>query len=491
MDEDVSSFFKEDMTDEKPDETVATTGNSSAENRVTTDMLSGNKPEAKSTPEEKDTFESDYEQQQIKQVRKRYKKLNGAFTGKEFLDRIGYGFAAPQFITILFFLTGASPLLVGVVNGFRDLLGGLYSSFLQEFSQVKTFSKRFISSAGILFGFSLIGVVLAIRTSSVWIYAGALLIGSFGIVAYGEMHHRVLDASLRHERRSRFLKSITHYGLLITAATFFISGYLLERFGMGGSTIEVFGTIIPISGYFISFEIAAVAFILSGFILSNTPLKEEKKTYHTGKFVKEYFSNGFKEIGRFLKNKYLFFLFLGALLLGVVESLGASFYGYHIFTVFQDQYFGGFLNIAIIFVIALLASTIGPAFTRYLKRHTGLAPMFVFGTLLMALLPLILVYNPHFYAVIVATSCAIIGSSILGVAQGLLAQKLLPRSERASFFNSLGIVIALPFIILVPAGAYLASIDFLLLFKIIALTLLGLVAPLYFTLVLVSHKQRL
>ncbi|MGM5481695.1 MAG: hypothetical protein ACQESE_04785 [Nanobdellota archaeon] len=484
MDENVSSFFQKDMLAEEPDD-----------NQVTSDKTSQQREEEHSKKpvqnESLDDAGADQEQNQIQQVRKRYKKLNSSFTRKELLDRIGYGFGAPQFITILFFLTGASPFLVGIINGFRDLLSSLFSSFLQEFSQVKTFSKKFISSAGILFGFSLIGVVLAIRSSSVWLYATALLIGSFGIVAYGEMHHRIINASLRHERRSRFLKSVTHYGLLITAVTFFISGFLLQKFGMGGETLTIFSMTIPLSGYFISFEIAAVAFILSGFILSETPIKEEQKTYRLGTFIKEYFRNGIAETGRFLKNKYLFFLFLGALLLGVVESLGASFYGYHIFTIFKDQYFGGFFNIAIIFVVALLASTTGPAIIRYLQRHIGLAPMFVFGTLLMAFLPLILVYNPHFYAVIVATSCAIIGSSILGVGQGLLAQKLLPRAERVPFFNSLGLVIALPFIILVPLGSFLATIDFLLLFKVIIITLVAIVAPLYFILVLISHKQRL
>ncbi len=443
--------------------------------------------------ENKDSF-LDFDEKQQEQslhVKKHYRKLNRRFTAKELLDRIGYGFGASQFITILFFLTGATPLLVGFINGFKDVLASLFSSFLQEFSKVNSLSKRFISSAGILFGFSLIGIVLAIRMSSPWTYAIALLVGSFGIVAYGERHHRIINASLRHERKSLFLKRITHYGLLITALSFLLSGYLLETFGIDAGTVSLFGMTIRLSGYFLAFEIAAIAFICSGFILSKTPLNIGTRTYKMEKFLRGHFKKSLHEFRYFLNNKYLFMLFIGALLLSVIESLGATFYGYHIFTLFRDQYLGGFLNVALIFIIALLISTAGPFITRFLERHIGLAPMFVFGTMLMTLLPFIFMTNPHFYAVIAATSLAIIGSSILGASQGLLVQKLLPAHERSSFFNSIGVIIALPFLLLVIAGSMIAMSSFLLLFKIMVIILLAVVAPLYIALVLTSHKQRL
>ena len=80
----------------------------------------------------------------IKLAKARNKKLNSLFTTKEIFDRIGYGFAAHQFITILFFLTGASAFFVGVVFAFRNALTNFFSSLMRELSAVKSIPKKFI-----------------------------------------------------------------------------------------------------------------------------------------------------------------------------------------------------------------------------------------------------------------------------------------------------------------------------------------------------------
>ena len=58
------------------------------------------------------------------------KKTNRLLTVKETLDRIGYGFATPQFINILFFMSGAGFFLIGLFNGLKTILSLLLSSIL-------------------------------------------------------------------------------------------------------------------------------------------------------------------------------------------------------------------------------------------------------------------------------------------------------------------------------------------------------------------------
>lgn len=429
----------------------------------------------------------------IKLAKKRNKKLNSLFTTKEIFDRIGYGFAAHQFITILFFLTGASAFFVGIIFAFRNALTNFFSSLLRELSLVRTISKKFISISGIIFGFSFLGMVLGLRVESSVLFAISLIVGSIGVVTYGELYDRLLREGIKHEKRSWFLKRITHYGLIITALCFFISGALMEYVGMNGEPLSILGMTLPVSGYFIAFEFAAIMFILSGFILSKIPTKEiVSRVFDANHFIKTYIHEIRAHLRLFFTNKYVLYLFVGAILVAVIETLGAAYYGYYVFDMFRYQLFGGFMNVALVFGIAIFASFLGPTITKFLRRTTGLAPMFVFGVLLLSLLPLVLVYNANFYAVLVAASMAVIGSSILGVSQSLLARKLLPASERKVFFQSLEMLLIIPFILFVPLGALLAwKAGFEVLFAILALLLVFVVAPLYFMLVAVSKRKRL
>jgi hypothetical protein len=425
----------------------------------------------------------------------RYKKLNTIFSLREIFDRIGYGLGAHQFINILFFLTGAGALVVGVVNAFRDIFSDFFASFIKEFSHLKSLGKNFISRAAIIFGFSFLGILLGIRLQSTFIFALAILLGSVGVVAYGHLHVQLLETHLRHERRNKFLQHVSHYGLLITLIAFLLSGFLLEYFGMTGEQLTILGLTVPVVGYFIVLELAAIFFIISGFILGQTTLPATaQKSYSLLKFFKEYFRESTVKAKYFFSDRYSSFLFLGSLLISVVHTLSASFYGYIIYTFYLDQYAGGFLNVAIVFGIAILVSFLGPWLTRVIQREAGLAPMFVFGTLLMAIMPLTLLYNPHFYAVVMAASLAILGSSILGVAQSMLTHKLLGPSDRATFFTSLKVISTIPFLLLVTLGAYLAyasGFPFTSLLQFIILLLVGVVTPLYLWLVIISQRKKL
>ena len=420
------------------------------------------------------------------------KKIISSLVGKEVLDRIGYGFGAQQFIIILFFLTGAGPLLVGLLNGLKDVLSSILSSFLAELTRFKTFSKQYVATAGIIFGFSLIGILLALRMEQVWLYAVALFIGNIAIVVYGELHGHITTTRFSFSRRHPVLRWLSTNGLFITAVSFLCSGLLLELFWNTSSTINLLGFSLPVSGAFLTFEIAAIAFILSGFMLRRLPLREQQHNEHKQWDVfKHHVHSAFHNLRFFFKQRYLSFMMIGSVLITVIQSLGASFYGYYIYEYFKTDVFGGFINVAIVFVVALLFSLIGPRIIQFLHKHISLGPLFVFGTLLSAMLPLVLLYNPLFPAVLVAVTLTIIGYSILSTAQSLLAQQLLGNSERESFFNITGFVSALPFLVLVIAGSILAMSSYLLLFKAIIFTLIGILTPFYILLVLISREQRI
>lgn len=443
--------------------------------------------------EEEDALFNEKHQSHLQHSQAYYKKVNTLFSTKEIFDRIGYGLAAHQFINILFFLAGGGVFFVGLIHGVRSALSGLIASFVREYSKYQTISRSFISNSGILFGFSFIALVLAIRLRSPTIFALALLIGSIGVVTYGELYDRLLQEGMKHERKNKFLKRITHWGLLITAGAFFLAGALIEFIGMKGNQITVLGYTFPVTGYFITFELAAIMFIITGFVLSKIPLKTIKPKIHSLKeFIIIYYFEIKEQIKQLFKNKNLALLFIGAILISCVEVLGASYYGYRVYQMFNNTLFGGFFNVAIVFGIAIFASFLGPIITRYFQRKTGLMPMFVFGSMLVAIFPLTLIYNHHFFAVLAAASCSVIGSSILGVAQGLLAKKILTPSTRKLFFHSLEILLVIPFLIIVPLGALVAYFgSFNLLFLLLAGMLVIVIVPLYFTLVVRTQHKRL
>ena len=420
------------------------------------------------------------------------KKNIKLLTIKEIFDRMGYGFAPVQFINILFYSIGAGFFLIGIVNGLKTILSLLISSFLQEYSKVSRVSKKFMSKAGILFGLSFLFIAMAVVAESLPLFAVALLIGSIGIVTYGDLYNQLVEQTIKKEKMSRFLLGISHYGILITGVSFLVSGFLFDAFpAMNATKILLFGKSLPIYGYLIAFEITAIAFILSGYVLHF--IKEKRTDVAKVKgFVSSYFLKIRVQAKGFVKNKYLLTLLLASSITGLVQILGNSYYGIYIYDKFKLQVFGGYLNIAVIFTFAILVSFLGPAFSKYLNKKVGLAPTLVFGTLLLAMMPLVAAYNPYFFSVSLANALSVLGAAILGMSQGLLIRKLLTENQRKLYFAALSIAVIIPFIILIPIGSWVAqTYGLITLFKILAAVLLVLAAPISFILVLMANKLRL
>ncbi|MFH1401060.1 MAG: MFS transporter [Nanoarchaeota archaeon] len=420
-------------------------------------------------------------------------KADRLFTWKEVLDRVGFGFVTHQFINILFYLTGAGYLLLGLMNGLKAMLSIIFSSFLREYSQVHDLSKEFMSKTGILFGFSFLIMAWARRIENVWLFAFALVLGALSVVTYGDFYNKVIKETIKSQHKSYFLSRVSYYGILITAVCLLMSGWLMERFPADGPLQWILGAKYPVYGYLLSFEISAFTFILAGYVLNFLPYKRQNKKYPLIRFTREYIDHITSKSKVFLRNKHVLMLLGITTLLGAVQILGNSYYGIFIYKTFREQWLGGFMNVAAIYAIALLVSFIGPFLTKRIERAIGLAPMIVFGVLLMALMPFTLAFNPDLFAVTIANALSIIGAVIVGVAQGLLARRLLSDKDRSTYFATSGIMSTIPFLLLVPAGAYLASLqpDLSHFFGILAGLLVVVIMPLSFALVLSTNHHKI
>jgi MFS family permease len=422
------------------------------------------------------------------------------FTTKEVLDRIGYGCATHQFVNILFYQTlvgaglgGVALLLVGLFNGLKGLFSTILSTILQEFNKVRPVSKKIIGYGGILFGFSFLFMALARSQYSVELFAVALLLGSIGVVSYGDLYNQLVHDTLKKERMGAFLARISQYGVLITAVSIVFAGWLMDTLPDTGKTITLFGGSFRVYGYLIAFEITAMTFILSGYIISRIKEKRRENILSVTKgFLRAYFHRLKEQRKLLLSNKIVFLLLFASVLAGVAQALGNSFYGIFIFEEFKGVLFGGFLNVAVIFAVAVIVSLLGPWLASRLERHIGYSPMLVFGTLLIAMTPLFMGWSPNIYAIGVGVSLSIIGAAMVGVAQGLLARKILKEEERTAYFASLAFMIAIPFLFLLPFGAWVAqTYGLTVIFKVITFALLAIVVPVYIVLVAFANKRRL
>ncbi len=412
---------------------------------------------------------------------------------REFIDRIGYGAASPQFVNILFYLTGSGLFLLGLLNGLRTVLSMLITAIAQEYAKVHKVSKGVIVGAGVLFGFSFLLMAAALRLRLVWLFGLGIFLAALGVVTYGDLYNKLVVETIKREKMGRVLRRMGQYGVLITMLAMLASGWLIDRFPESRQfTFTLFGMEFQVLGYVLSFLLTAFAFIISGYLLSFLKGEREERKYALVRFVHEHCRMLNGHIRGFFKDRFITLLIIATVITGLLEVLGQSYYGLFIYQHFKHSALGGFLNVGFLYGIAILASFTGPWFTKKLQKSIGLSPMLVFGTLLTAILPLTLVYNAYFLAVAVALVCSVIGAAIVGVAQGLLARKLMDEATRKKYFMSLGLLVSGPYLVLIPLGALLAyMLGMEALFLLVGLGLAIVVAPLYFILVAMANKQRL
>jgi hypothetical protein len=420
---------------------------------------------------------------------------------REVLDRIGYGAATPQFVNILFWLSQQShPLIlpiIGLLNGLKTLLSVIWSSIMQEYSKLHRISKNTIAATGVLFGFMFLFMAFGLLlrgTVGLIIFSASFLIGIIGVVAYGDLYQKFVRDTIRKERMGGFLRSIGTWGVLITAITLLLSGYLIDLFPMAGTpwSFELFGNAydVTVYGYLLAFEITAFAFILAGYVSSQVTDKREPQKYGFWQFIRENHQIMKHKMAVFA-DRHVMLLLLATIVSGFLQIIITAYSGIAIYQIFEN-YPWPFFTLAIVYSIAIIAAFTGPFFTQMIHRSTGLAPTLVFGSLLMAVLPLVLVYNPNIAAITAALCVYVIGGAIIGFAQGLLAQKILPEESRQAYFQAQSFVIIIPYIILIPLMAWSTMwLSLETLFLIVAAGMIVVVMPIYFILVAISQRLKL
>ena len=407
------------------------------------------------------------------------KGKGSSLVAKEILDRVGYGFGSQQFVNILFFLTGASFLVIGLVNGARVVLSTLSSFLIQRYSKVNGIGKKFIGMSGILFGFSFLLIGAAIFLRSVALFSIAVLLGSISIVPYGEFYQKLVK-----ERDRIYYKKLASYGLIVTALSLFIAAYIMDMFPITGTPVEftILGKALSfrIYGYIIAFEATALSFIFAGYILSFIGIRGEKTSKVNFLENLSAFSELVKQkASYFLKNKVILTIIIAGVLTSIIQTIGNSYYGIFVYTEFTDVGFGGFLNVAMVFLIAVFSSILGSMISKMNSKSYGKFPTLFFGTALMGVMPLSYYYNPSLITVTMGTISGVIGAAMVGVANGLLTLELIREKERGLYFSLYGVCIVISYIILIPILAYFTQLFGLSsLFLLLAL-MLGVVAFLY------------
>ncbi|MFH1850077.1 MAG: hypothetical protein ABH879_07910 [archaeon] len=410
--------------------------------------------------------------------KRHHDSINRFGAAKEILDRIGYGFSSIQWLNILLFQTGASIFTLGIVNGVIVLFTVWISSFLHDFARTIKSIDRNIHIAAIGVSGSFLMMALARIYNHQPLFILAMLISAVSVVFYGDLYAKLLKENVSRERLSGVLKKVSHFGLIVTAASLMISAVILDY---------------NENGYIMVFCGAALAFVLGSFMLP--PVALQNKTFTRREtYVIElrfFFSNIFSHLKFYMRDRIILVLLVTASITAFVQALGNAYYGVFMYQYLKDVGFGPFRNVAIIFVLAMLASLIGPSLSHKNSKAYGKFPMLVFGTLLVSIMPFTLYYNPSLMPIAMASILAVIGGSMAGFARGLLTMDLIPERHRRDYFKLSGIIATIPYLIAIPIGAYVAQVHNLrTLFLILGMILALIVVPLYFLIILLHHNKR-
>jgi len=408
--------------------------------------------------------------------------LKSRLIAKDFFDTVGYSFNSQQFVNIFFFLSGAGFFLIGLITGFKTILSVISSSVVSGYKRSNAVYKRIVMVSGIIFAVLLIALAFSVQIHAVITFSIILLLIGIFVVLHGDFYMKLKESLKLQSRRMAFLKK---YSLIITAACLLITGYVLDRINVA----PLFG--INFNNSFIMFSISALA-ILLGVLMVYTIKSDNNKVMNEERFSYAVYS-GMKSIflsfSSFMKDKLILMLILSGMLVSTVQILGSAYYGVFIYQNLGKYGFGPYMNVAVVFTIAALASMIGPFISRINAKEYGKVPMLVFGTLLMAIMPLTFYYNPNIVSISMGTLIGIIGAAISGVATGLLSSEIVPDTKRDEYFSMLGVFSVLPCIITVPAGAWIASFYGLPSLFLLLGVILVLVACIYFGIVILHHKK--
>ncbi len=408
------------------------------------------------------------------------------FLTKEILDRIGYGLASQQFLNVLFVQSGASLFLVGVINGLK-VMSSVVVSYLLERHQLSTKANRFFMMiVGLLFGVSIFTTTVALAMKSIPLFVLSTVFASVIAVCYGTLYQDWFRAHLEMRKRGFLLSRISYYGLGITGISMLAGAFLADRFTNGQTlAFAALGYNVRLQGFVAALIMAALIFMFSALIMLLIGDRSRKKI--APRPLPTVTSATWKEL---FSSRVLIILFIASATISIVQTLATAYYGIFIYQYFNHSGFGGFMNVAAIFLIALLTSIVGPLIAQYNARAYGKFPMLVFGTLLIAIGPVTYYYNPNLLSISVAMFLSTIGSAICGVSFGLLTIEFVREDRKASFAQLSNLLTLIPYALFIPLGSYVAqSFGMPTLFLALSVGLITVTLPLYLLVIFVSNTR--
>ena len=291
-------------------------------------------------------------------------------------------------------------------------------------------------------------------------------------------------------KKRTVLSRFPQYSVTIIGLSLIIGSLVLDKYPIYGKLVW-FGPTFGLPGYFLLMAVAAICFVISSQFLRRlvTVEKFEIKTSITF-IIKEHIQKVYKYTPILLKNKVITVALIAGAMTGIVQTLGNIYYGLFIYKMFKYIGFGGFTNIAMIFIISIFSALMASTISRLLSKKYGNLPLLTFGTLMVATQPLTYYISPNLLAISMATMVGVIGASLTGLAIGLLVTHALEKEDRTKYYAVFSFLATIPYIIFVPLGSYVAQIVGLkILFLILGLSLVFLVTPMYFILQVVLGKK--
>jgi len=402
------------------------------------------------------------------------------YMGKEFFDKFGFGLVSQQFLNVLFSQIGASYFLIGIFHGLRDLLSIFTSIFMQEYLRIRNPVKWRITFASVLLGIGYVLLAIGLFNSNI-LLVGFSMVG-IGIITtyFGQIYSKyyVMDT-----RKYSKLRNLPSYGVFVLIISLVFGAFVLDRFPVYGNLIQ-FGVGLALPGYFLLISLAVICFIISMMFLRRIIWQQKFEIKASFWFVaKEHLQVVWRNAPVLFSNKIVMISLLAGTMTGIVQTLGNVYYGLFIYKAFKYVGFGGYMNIAMIFIIAIVSMLLSSIIARILSKKYGNLPVLTFGTVMVALQPLAYYFNPNLLSISMATVAGAIGASLVGLAIGLLVTHALSEDERSRYYTTFSFLITLPYLLFVPIGAWIAqALGFSLLFLIMGSILLVFVVPMYFLL---------
>ncbi|MDK2907977.1 MAG: hypothetical protein PWQ87_435 [Candidatus Woesearchaeota archaeon] len=430
------------------------------------------------------------EQENEKEVRQKRRKLGTV----EFLDRFGFGMSSTQYINIFAFLFGANLFFIGVIHSFASALELLLTFLLDNCQRMKIFFKTEISK---IFGLASLFLIayFMFKMNYAGILIGMLLYSIF-FAFYNYSYPLKSLKILKEEKRGFFLRNVALFGVFISSAGMFTTSFILDFFTLNPSKEIVFlGYKLspPSLLFFLAFVLLLLSWIISLKYRKVNYVEESPETFENKGLenIKAKFKEAFAFSKEIKKDKNLFIFFIGSSLSFVVSLMIYAYLGIFVYTTLSDVGLGAFRNVALVFIIAMISSIIGPFVVRKNAEDIGKLPLLIFGTLLTALLPFSLYLSHGITSITLATLLGVLGMSISETALGLIFMDTIPLEIRKAYFNSVKMLVWLPSLILSLGGAYVASVLGLrVLFLGLAIVQLCIVFPLYFIMLIKTSRKK-